>query len=127
MQDWIYILNPSKDTLDAEPVGKETMRRLAHDAPKSEFWLSRPNHMNPGDRLWFYFGLPESVVAAVAEVDREPQGAADDPDFGYRVEATLLPGPTDALYRNPVRHRFFWRFAGRAVQGYCCGAVDVDC
>lgn len=31
-----------------------------------------------------------------------------------------------ALYGG-LRGRFFWRFSGRAVQGYCCGAVDVDC
>ncbi|MFF5360691.1 hypothetical protein ACFY4I_15030 [Streptomyces scabiei] len=33
MQDWIYILNPNKDTLDGEPSGKETVRRLAHEDP----------------------------------------------------------------------------------------------
>lgn len=102
MQDWIYILNPTKDTLDGEPSGKATMRRLAHDDPKCVFWLSRRNRMEPGDRLWFFFSHPESVVAAVAEVDSKPREDPDDPDFGYRVEATLLPEPTDALCGSPV-------------------------
>ncbi|GGL15493.1 hypothetical protein GCM10010094_90460 [Streptomyces flaveus] len=102
VQDWIYILNPNKDTLDGEPSDKDTVRRLAHKDPELDLWLSRRNRMNPGDRLWFFFSQPESAVAAVAEVDREPREDPDDPDFSYRVDVTLLPGPTDALYGNPV-------------------------
>ncbi|WP_432077356.1 hypothetical protein [Streptomyces sp. YPW6] len=75
------------------------MRRPAHQDPELDLWLSRRNRMNPGDRLWFFFSQPQSAVAAVAEVDGEPE---DDPDFSYRVDVTLLPGPTDALYANPV-------------------------
>ncbi|MET8409441.1 hypothetical protein ABZV34_15325 [Streptomyces sp. NPDC005195] len=125
MQDWIYILNPNKDTLDGEPADKETMRRLSHDDPKSDFWLSRRNHMNPGDRLWFYFGQQESAVAAVAEVDSEPQEAPDDPDFGYRVEATLLPGPTDALYGNPVSRDELELGQVRSIQKVKPGALKI--
>jgi hypothetical protein len=108
VQDWIYILNPNKDTLDGEPSDKETVRRLAHEDPELDLWLSRRNRMNPGDRLWFFFSQPESAVAAVAEVDREPQEDPDDPDFAYRVDVTLLPGPTDALYGDPVGRGTSW-------------------
>ncbi|UXY23058.1 hypothetical protein N8I84_33425 [Streptomyces cynarae] len=99
MEDWIYILNPNKDTLDGEPSDKETMRRLAHEEPDLDLWLSRRNRMSRGDRLWFFFSNPESVIAAVAEIEGEPY---DDPHFSYRVDVTLLPEATDALYRNPV-------------------------
>ncbi|WP_316755413.1 EVE domain-containing protein [Streptomyces herbicida] len=102
MTDWIYILNPNKDTLDGEPSDKETIRRLAHEDPELDFWLSRRNRMRPGDRLWFFFSHPESAVAAVAEIDGEPYEDPDDPEFSYRVEATLLPEATDARYRDPV-------------------------
>ncbi|MGW6487384.1 hypothetical protein [Streptomyces sp. NPDC055056] len=102
VQDWIYILNPNKDTFDGEPSDKETLRCLAHEDPELDLWLSRRNRMYPGDRLWFSFSQPESAVAAVAEVDNEPQEDPDDPDFAYRVDVTLLPEPTDLLYGNPV-------------------------
>ncbi|MGW5663277.1 EVE domain-containing protein [Streptomyces sp. NPDC003758] len=102
MEDWIYILNPNKDTLDGEPSDKETMRRLAHEEPQLDLWLSRRNRMSRGDRLWFFFSKPESAIAAVAEIEGEPYEDPDDPDFSYRVEVTLLPVATDALYRNPV-------------------------
>ncbi|MFF4794834.1 EVE domain-containing protein [Streptomyces sp. NPDC001276] len=94
--------NPNKDTLDGEPSTKETIRRLAHDDPELDLWLSRRNRMARGDRLWFFFSQPESAVAAVAEVDGEPYEDPDEPDFSYRVDATLLPKATDALCRNPV-------------------------
>jgi hypothetical protein len=102
VEDWIYILNPNRDTLDGEPSDKETVRRLSHEDPELDLWLSRRNRMNRGDRLWFFFSQPEAAVAAVAEVDNEPWEDPDDPDFSYRVDVTLLPGPTDALYRAPV-------------------------
>ncbi|MGX4688708.1 hypothetical protein [Streptomyces sp. JNUCC 63] len=102
MEDWIYILNPNKDTLDGEPSDKDTIHRLAHEDPELDLWLSRRNRMNRGDRLWFFFSHPESAVAAVAEVDGKPYEDPDDPDFSYRVAATLLPEATEALSRNPV-------------------------
>jgi hypothetical protein len=102
VRDWIYILNPNKDTLDGEPSDKEALRRLAHEEPELDLWLSRRNRMCPGDRLWFFFSSPESAIAAVAEIDGEPCENSDDPDFPYRIEVTLLPTATDALYRNPV-------------------------
>ncbi|MBM7440088.1 hypothetical protein [Streptomyces sp. HB132] len=68
MRDCIYTLNTNKDTLDGEPARKETMRRLAHDGPKCEFWLSRHDRMEPGDRLWFFFSRPESAVAVTTSV-----------------------------------------------------------
>ncbi|WP_217142413.1 EVE domain-containing protein [Streptomyces sp. AC627_RSS907] len=102
MADWIYILNPLKDTLDGEPSDKETMRQLAEEEPELEFWLSRRNRMRPGDRLWFYFTHPESAVAAVAEVDEEPCEDPDDPANSYLVAVSLLPEATKALYRDPV-------------------------
>ncbi|MGC2996923.1 hypothetical protein ACPF8X_00530 [Streptomyces sp. G35A] len=102
MADWIYILNPNKDTLDGEPSDKETMRRLAEEEPELELWLSRRNRMRQGDRLWFFFTHPESAVAAVAEVDEEPWEDLDDPDGSYLVAVTLLPEATKALYRAPV-------------------------
>ncbi|MER5755475.1 hypothetical protein [Streptomyces sp. NPDC002088] len=102
MADWIYILDPDKDTLDGEPSDKETMRQLAVEEPELELWLSRRNHMQPGDRLWFFFTRPESAVAAVAEVDEEPWEDPEDPDVSYLVAVTLLPEATQALYREPV-------------------------
>lgn len=125
MQDWIYILNPNKDTLDGQSAGKETMRRLAHDDPKSDFWLSRRNRMGPGDRLWFFFSHPESAVAAVAEIDSKPREDPDDPDFGYRVEATLLPEPTDALYGSPVGRDELELGQVRSVQKVKPGALKI--
>jgi hypothetical protein len=100
--DWIYILNPNKDTLDGEPSDKETMLRLAEEEPALELWLSRRNRMKTGDRLWFFFTHPESAVAAVAEVDEEPWDDPEDPDVSYLVGATLLTAATQALYRAPV-------------------------
>ena len=102
MADWIYILNPNKDTLDEEPSDKETMRRLAEEEPALELWLSRRNRMEIGDRLWFFFTHPESAVAAVAEVDKEPWDDPEDPEVSYLVGATLLDEATQALYRAPV-------------------------
>ncbi|MEY9484957.1 hypothetical protein RKD26_000751 [Streptomyces calvus] len=102
MADWLYILDPRKDTLDGEPSDKETIRRLAEEEPELELWLSRRNRMRPGDRLWFYFTGPNAAVAAVAEVDEEPREEPDDPDVPYLVAATLLPEATKALYRDPV-------------------------
>ncbi|WP_331449197.1 hypothetical protein [Streptomyces prasinus] len=102
MVDWIYILNPNKDTLDGEPSDKETMCRLAEEEPELELWLSRRNRMKQGDRLWFFFTHPESAVAAVAEVDQEPRDNPGDPDVPYLVAATLLPEATKALHRDPV-------------------------
>ncbi|MFD6903669.1 hypothetical protein [Streptomyces sp. NPDC060077] len=102
MTDWVYILNPNKDTLDGEPSDKETMRRLAEEEPQLELWLSRRNRMRQGDRLWFFFTSPESAVAAVAEVDEEPWEDPEDPTVSYLVAVTLLTEATKALYRDPV-------------------------
>ncbi|WP_240634189.1 MULTISPECIES: EVE domain-containing protein [Streptomyces] len=81
--------------------------------------------MNPGDRLWYFFSQPESAVAAVAEVDREPQEDPDDSDFPYRVDVTLLPRPTDALYRNPVGRDELELGQVRSVQKVKPGALAV--
>ncbi|MCX4427204.1 hypothetical protein [Streptomyces mirabilis] len=125
MEDWLYILNPNKDTLDGEPSDKETVRRLAEKEPKLDLWLSRRNRMNPGDRLWLFFSQPESAVAAVAEIDEEPQEDPDDPDFPYRVGVTLLPKATDALYRNPVGRDDLELGQVRSVQKAKPGALAV--
>ncbi|WP_432174095.1 hypothetical protein [Streptomyces sp. Tue6028] len=125
VEDWIYILNPNKDTLDGEPSDKETVRRLAHEDPELDLWLSRRNRMNPGDRLWFFFSQPESAVAALAEVDREPREDLGDPDFPYRVDVTLLPKPTDALYRNPVGRDELELGQVRSVQKVKPGALEI--
>lgn len=102
MADWIYVLDPHRDTLEDEPADRETIRRLAEEEPELELWLSRRNRMRPGDRLWFLFTRPDAAVAAVAEVDAEPHEAPDDPDIPYLVAATLLPEATKALHRDPV-------------------------
>ncbi|MEV0218194.1 hypothetical protein [Streptomyces sp. NPDC050704] len=125
VEDWIYILNPNKDTLDGEPSDKETIRRLAREDPGRDFWLSRRNRMNPGDRLWFFFSHPESAVAAVAEVDREPREVPDDPDFPYRVDVTLLPVATDALYSDPVGRDELELGQVRSVQKVKPGALPI--
>ncbi|MGR6973893.1 EVE domain-containing protein [Streptomyces cynarae] len=116
MEDWIYILNPNKDTLDGEPSDKETIRRLAHEEPELDLWLSRRNRMSRGDRLWFFFSSPESAIAAVAEIDGEPYEDPDDPDFSYRVDVTLQPQATEALYRNPVKREDLGLGQVRSVQ-----------
>ncbi|MFI9616856.1 hypothetical protein ACIHCM_35135 [Streptomyces sp. NPDC052023] len=116
MEDWIYILNPNKDTLDGEPSDKETIRRLAREEPELDLWLSRRNRMSKGDRLWFFFSAPESAVAAVAEVDGAPYEDPEDPEFSYRVEVTLLPDPTDALYDSPVSREELGLGQVRSVQ-----------
>ncbi|MFH9817065.1 hypothetical protein [Streptomyces sp. NPDC017230] len=102
MEDWIYILNPNKDTLDGEPSTSETIHRLAREDPELDLWLSRRNRMNKGDRLWFFFTHPTSAVAAVAEIDEVPYEDPEGPEYGYRVYVTLLPEPTEALFGNPV-------------------------
>ncbi|MEU0429505.1 hypothetical protein ABZ235_39225 [Streptomyces canus] len=126
MQDWIYILNPNKDTFDGEPSDKETVRRLAHSDPELDLWLSRRNRMNPGDRLWFFFTSPESEVAAVADVVDVPYEADPaDPRFAYRVDVTLLPGPTDALQGNPVGRDELGLGQVRSVQKVKPGALKI--
>ncbi|CAL9637752.1 hypothetical protein SUDANB15_06233 [Streptomyces sp. enrichment culture] len=100
--DWIYVLNPHRDTLDGEPPDRETMCRLAEEEPELELWLSRRNRMRPGDRLWFFFTQPEPAVAAVAEVDEEPREEPEDPDVPFLVAVTLLTEATKALHRDPV-------------------------
>lgn len=114
--DWIYILNPHKDTLDGEPSDKETMRRLAEEEPELELWLSRRNRMIQGDRIWFFFTHPESAVAAVAEVDDEPRRDPEDPDIPYLVAVTLLAEATKALYRDPVSREELGLGQVRSVQ-----------
>lgn len=125
VQDWIYILNPNKDTLDGQPSDKETVRRLAHEDPELDLWLSRRNRIHPGDRLWFFFSQPESAVAAVAEVGNEPQENPDDPDFAYRVDVTLLLEPTDLLYGNPVSRDELELGQVRSVQKVKPGALKT--
>ncbi|MEV6957833.1 hypothetical protein AB0M97_01230 [Streptomyces sp. NPDC051207] len=102
MADWIYVLDPHRDTLDGEPAGRDTIRRLAEEEPELEFWLGRRSRMKPGDRLWFLFTRPDPAVAAVAEVDEEPWEDPDDPDVTYVVGVSLLPEATKALHRDPV-------------------------
>ncbi|NEA49278.1 EVE domain-containing protein [Streptomyces sp. SID10815] len=123
--DWIYILDPNKDTVDGEPSGKETIHRLAQEEPELDLWLSRRNRMSPGDRLWFFFSRPESAVAAVAEVDAEPYEDPADPEFPYRVEATLLPEATDALYGSPVGREELGLGQVRSVQKVKPEALSV--
>ncbi|MBN0048649.1 MULTISPECIES: hypothetical protein [Streptomyces] len=116
MADWIYILNPNKDTLDGEPSGKETIRRLAEEEPELEFWLSRRYRMSPGDRLWFFFSHPEAAVAAVARIDEEPWEETEDPDVSHVVAATLLTEATKRLYRTPVGREELMLGQVRSVQ-----------
>ncbi|WP_229858716.1 EVE domain-containing protein [Streptomyces poonensis] len=125
VEDWVYILNPNKDTLDGEPSTKETMLRLAKEEPELALWLSRRNRMSRGDRLWVFFSHPESAVAAMAEVDGEPYADPEDPDFGYLVDATLLPEATDALYRNPVGRDELGLRQVRSVQKVKPEALEV--
>lgn len=116
MADWIYILNPRRDTLDGEPSDKETMLQLAEEEPELDLWLSRRNRMEPGDRLWFFFAQPESAVAAVAEVDDRPRPDDEDPDIPYVVPVTLVTEATKALYRDPVSREELGLGQVRSVQ-----------
>ncbi|MCF6521639.1 EVE domain-containing protein [Streptomyces sp. JJ36] len=111
--------------MDGEPSDKETLRRLAHQRPELDLWLSRRNRMSRGDRLWFFFSAPESAVAAVAEVEGAPYEDPDDPDFSYRVEVILLPEATDALYRNPVGREDLQLGQVRSVQKVKAQALPV--
>ncbi|HET9382708.1 MAG TPA: hypothetical protein VFP69_18020 [Streptomyces sp.] len=103
MADWIYVLDPHRDSLEDEPADRETFRRLAEEEPGLDLWLGRRNRMRPGDRLWFLFAGPDSAVTAVAEVDEEPRETPEDPDAAFLVAATLLPEATKALHTDPVR------------------------
>ena len=103
MADWIYVLDPHRDSLEDEPADRETFRRLAEEEPELELWLSRRNRMRPGDRLWFHFTGPDAAVAAVAEVDEEPRETPEDPDAPFLVAVTLLSRATKALHGDPVR------------------------
>lgn len=116
MADWIYILDPRKDSLDGEPSDKETMRQVAEEEPELELWLSRRYRMQPGDRLWFYFAQPESAVAAVAGVDEEPRADDEDPDVPYLVAVTMITEATKALYREPVSREELGLGQVRSVQ-----------
>lgn len=116
MADWIYVLDPRRDTLDGEPSDKEAMLQLAEEEPELELWLSRRNRMEPGDRLWFLFARPESAVAAVAEVDEEPRPDDEDPDIPYVVPVTLVTEATKALYRDPVSREELGLGQVRSVQ-----------
>ncbi|MET9973241.1 hypothetical protein ABZZ80_47240 [Streptomyces sp. NPDC006356] len=116
MADWIYILNPRKDTLDGELSDKDTMRQLAEEEPELELWLSRRYRMRAGDRLWFFFAQPESAVAAVAEVDEEPWADDEDPDTPYLVAVTMITEATKALYREPVSREELGLGQVRSVQ-----------
>ncbi|MEU6809775.1 hypothetical protein ABZ920_12390 [Streptomyces sp. NPDC046831] len=62
MNDWIYILNPSKDTLDGEPSTKETIRRLAHEEPELDLWPSAlwqtGSRSKPAVRVIIRTGMP---------------------------------------------------------------------
>ncbi|MFB0619147.1 hypothetical protein [Streptomyces sp. AGS-58] len=82
--------------------------------------------MNPGDRLWFFFTSPEWEVAAVADVVDVPYEAdPPDPRFAYRVDVTLLPGPTDALQGNPVGRDELGLGQVRSVQKVKPGALKI--
>ncbi|GAA2257167.1 hypothetical protein GCM10010415_18130 [Streptomyces atrovirens] len=116
MADWVYILDPRRDTLDGEPSDKETMLRLAEEEPELELWLSRRNRMEPGDRLWFFFARPESAVAALAEVDDRPRPDDEDPEVPYVVPVTLVTEATKALYRDPVSREELGLGQARSVQ-----------
>jgi len=116
MADWIYILDPRKDTLDGEPSDKESMLQLAEEEPELELWLSRRYRMAPGDRLWFLFARPQSEVAAVAGVDEEPRADDEDPDVPFLVPVTLVTEATNALYRDPVSREELGLGQVRSVQ-----------
>ncbi|MFJ2723860.1 EVE domain-containing protein [Streptomyces collinus] len=98
---------------------------MAHEEPELDLWLSRRNRMSPGDRLWFYFSQPESAVAALAEIDKEPYEDPEDPEFSYRVEVTLLPEATDALHDSPVSREELGLGQVRSVQKVKPAALSV--
>jgi hypothetical protein len=125
MEDWVYILNPNKDTLDGEPSNKETVQRCARAQPELDLWLSRRSRMSPGDRLWIFFSSPTSAIAAVAEVECEPYQDPDDLEFGYRVDVTLLPHATDRLCRNPVEREELGLGQVRSIQKVKKEALSV--
>ncbi|MER5802796.1 hypothetical protein [Streptomyces mirabilis] len=125
MENWVYILNPKVDTLDGEPSTSDTLLRHAERTPELDLWLSQCNRMVPGDRLWFFFGLPESAIAAVAEVDEAPRSAPQNAERPYRVRATVLLEASRALHGEPVDRADLELGQVRSVQKVKPGALAV--
>jgi hypothetical protein len=117
MSDWIYILNPEKNTLDGEPSTRATLLKQAKSrTPHEDWWLSQRNKMVPGDKLWIYVGGEEAAVVAVAEVDQEPRPAPAGAPRPYLVAATLLRSGTEALSAAPVKREDLALGQVRSVQ-----------
>jgi hypothetical protein len=97
----LYIVSPEDRKLDGQPATKERMLKLAETAPRGSWWLSRPRHMAPGDRIWIYFATPVKEVAAMAEVEGAPYEVTDT-EYPFRFPAVLNLRATRALHQHPV-------------------------
>ncbi|MGW7128862.1 hypothetical protein ACWGIA_11080 [Streptomyces bobili] len=102
MRDWLYIVDPTEPSPDGQRLTKDRVLKQAETEPRQRWWLSRPRHMVPGDRIWIYFATPVKEVAAVAEVEGPPYGVAGDTKFPFRFPALLNFPATRALHQNPV-------------------------
>ncbi|WP_242442172.1 hypothetical protein [Streptomyces sp. CB02460] len=104
-RDWLYCLDPERDTIENGPSTPARVARLARENPgPTEWWLGRPlKRMRENDRLWIYFGGVEGKIAAMAHVKSSPRPAPIGSQKPYEVDAELDLKATTALCKSPVR------------------------
>ncbi|MER8265056.1 hypothetical protein ACIBCC_06080 [Streptomyces griseus] len=104
-RDWLYCLDPERDTMENGPSTPARVARLAREDPGStEWWLGKPlKRMREGDRLWIYFGGVEGKIAAMARVKSSPRPAPIGSHKPYEFDAELDLKATTALSKSPVR------------------------
>ncbi|MFB7285646.1 hypothetical protein [Actinacidiphila glaucinigra] len=101
MSDWLYILKSTDTTMNGKLATPGEVLDCARAQPRGDWWLSRRRHMVGGDRIWIYFTSPYKVIAAMADVEDEPQEVAD-PAYPWRFTAVLHLAATRALHDRPV-------------------------
>ncbi|MFE7467038.1 hypothetical protein ACFU6R_23465 [Streptomyces sp. NPDC057499] len=104
-RDWLYCLDPERDTIENGPSTPARVARLARqDSGPTEWWLGKPlKRMRDGDRLWIYFGGVEGKIAAMAHVKSSPRPAPIGSQKPYEFDAELDLKATTALSKSPVR------------------------
>jgi hypothetical protein len=103
-RDWLYCLDPERDTIENGPSTPARVARLAREnVTPTEWWLGKPlKRMRAGDRLWIYFGGAEGKIAAMAHVQSSPRPAPAGSQKPYEVDAALDRKATTALFKSPV-------------------------
>ncbi|MEU6954244.1 MULTISPECIES: hypothetical protein [Streptomyces] len=104
-RDWLYCLDPERDTIENGPsTPARVARRAREDSGPTEWWLGKPlKRMRDGDRLWIYFGGVEGKIAAMAHVKSSPRPAPIGSQKPYEFDAELDLKATTALSKSPVR------------------------